>query len=164
MLLGHQVVLQSHDPDEFGVIEPKPCGVVFSGMPRDQRTRVCKGLGGEFSGPQPLQASHKKGPQPEADKSCALLLLYLSAPRSQERPQELICALYDMSGGSGTPRRCDSSTELSKLPGQLLAGGQLVLGGTGPSLSLSPATRRVKAKSFPCSGPQCRLLMDEEEA
>lgn len=49
MLLGHQVVLQNHDPDEFGVIEPKPCRVVFSGMPGDQRTRVCKGLGGEWA-------------------------------------------------------------------------------------------------------------------
>lgn len=49
MLLGHQVVLQNHDPDEFGVIEPKPCRMVFSGMPGDQRTRVCKGLGGEWA-------------------------------------------------------------------------------------------------------------------
>ena len=49
MLLGHQVVLQNQDPDEFGVIEPKPCRVVFSGMPGGQRTRVCKGLGGEWA-------------------------------------------------------------------------------------------------------------------
>ena len=71
-----------------------------------------------------------------------------------------------MSRGSGTPRRCDSSPELSKLPGLLLAGGgeRLVLGGTSPSLSLSPAIGEVKAKSFPHSGPQYPLLMDEEEA
>lgn len=118
---GHQVVLQNHDPDEFGVIEPKPCRVVFSGMPGDQRTRVCKGLGGEWA-LSPSRPLTRRGAQPEADESCAPLLLYLSAPRSQERPQEPICAPYDVSGGSGTPRRCDRSTELSQLPGPLLAG------------------------------------------
>ena len=61
MLLGHQVVLQSHDPDEFGVIEPKPFGVVFSGMPRDQRTRVCKGLGGVFRDLSPSRPLTRRG-------------------------------------------------------------------------------------------------------
>lgn len=107
---------------------------------------MCKGLGGEFSGPQPLQASHKKGAQPEADESCAPLLLYLSAPRSQERPLELICALYDMSGGSATPRRCDSSTELSKIPGQLLAGGAVSAGRHRSKSQLVTGNQRVQGQ------------------
>ena len=52
-------------------------------------------------GPQPLQASHEKGAQPEADESCAPLLPYLSAPRLQERPQEPICARVTRLEGQG---------------------------------------------------------------
>ena len=139
-------------------------------MPGTKRARVCQGLGGgcggrgEF-GPQPLQDSCKKGARPEAEESNPVLppLLCLSAPRLQERPQEPICVLYDMSEGSGTPKRCDNSTEPSKLPG-LLVRGASALGGTDPSPGLSPAICGVKAKSFPLSGPRCPRLMDEEEA
>lgn len=114
MLLGHQVVLQNHDPDEFGVIEPKPCRVVFSGMPGDQRTRVCKGLGGEWalSPSRPLTRRGLSQRQTRAvlPYSCTSQPQdHRRGPRNPSAPRMMCLEAQGHRGGVTVPQSCPNS-------------------------------------------------------